>query len=268
MERQRSPSYPSLSLEQAIDMVAKLHKANRTNVVGRETAAKDLGYTGLTGRSLTVLAALAQYGLVERAGKGDIKVTRRAVEILHPVEDAHRVEAIKDAAAAPSLFRDLEERFPDGMPSNNALRSYLVQRDFNDVAIGQAIGAFLDTITFVAKTEESGRTGETSGGDDDGGTNPPSQELVVQTAASPSPPPSPLGPKTASLVPASALAFASGPMPPLNKISMNVKGTQVHLEALLDRDGIARLRKKLDSLEALLDDEDGRPDDEDLDPRD
>jgi hypothetical protein len=52
---------------------------------------------------------------------------------------------------------------------------------------------------------------------------------------------------------------------------MNVKGAQVHLEALLDRKGIAALKKKLTSLEALLDDEDddyGRPDDEDLDPRD
>lgn len=54
---------------------------------------------------------------------------------------------------------------------------------------------------------------------------------------------------------------------------MNVKGNQVHLEALLDRKGTAALKKKLTSLEALLedddeDDDDGRPDDEDRDTRD
>ena len=83
MIRSRSPQYPSLSLPQSIDMVVKLHKANRTSVITRETAAKDMGYSGLTGRSLTVIAALAQFGLVEKAGKGDIKVSRRAVDILH-----------------------------------------------------------------------------------------------------------------------------------------------------------------------------------------
>jgi len=104
MERQRSPSYPSLSLPQAIDMAEKLHKANRTSVISRETAAKDMGYAGLTGRSLTVLAALAQFGLVERAGKGDIKVSRRAVDILHSVDEADKAEAIQEAAFAPALF--------------------------------------------------------------------------------------------------------------------------------------------------------------------
>lgn len=126
MERQRSPSYPSLSLSQAIDLVAKVHKENRTNVISRETAAKDMGYAGLTGRSLTVLGSLTQYGLIEKAGKGDVKVTRRAVEILHPIEELHRAEAIIEAAQSPALFRMLHERFPEGVPSENALRSFLI----------------------------------------------------------------------------------------------------------------------------------------------
>ncbi len=254
MERQRSPSYPSLSLEQAIDMAAKLHKSVRTNVVSRETAAKDMGYTGLTGRSLTVLAALAQYGLVERAGKGDIKVTRRAVEILHPVEETHRIEAIRDAATAPTLFRDITERFPDGMPSGNALRSYLVQRDFNDVAIGQAIDAFLDTNAYVAKTEESGRTGGTPGNGDDEAPKPTSQEPAVNSIQiPPALPPTP---------PPGLLADAV-----LNKISMNIAGDRVMVSGLLDLKGLRLLKKKIAGLEALLapDDEDASPVEEDDD---
>src|SRR5579863_4227624 len=155
MERQRSPSYPSLSLPQAIEMIEKLHKSNRTSVISRETAAKDMGYAGLTGRSLTVLAALAQYGLIERTGKGDIKVSRRAVDILHSIDNADRAEAIREAAFAPKLFMQLHERFPEGVPSHNALRSYLIKQEFADVAIGHAITAFLETNAFVENTKES-----------------------------------------------------------------------------------------------------------------
>jgi len=153
--RSRSPQYPSLSLPQAIEMVEKLHKANRTSIISRETAAKDMGYAGLTGRSLTVIAALAQFGLIERAGKGDIKVTRRAVDILHSIDAADKAEAILDAAFAPNLFQQLHDRFPEGVPSHNALRSYLIKQEFSDVAIGPAITAFLETNAFAENAKES-----------------------------------------------------------------------------------------------------------------
>lgn len=235
MERQRSPSYPSLTLEQAIDMVSKIHKANRTNVISRETAARDMGYTGLTGRSLTVLASLAQYGLIEKAGKGDVKVTRRTVEILHPVEDAHRVEAILEAAQAPAFFRSLRERFTDGIPSENALRSFMVQNDFNDVAIGPAIGAFIETIAFAEKAKESGRTGVS--GDEAGES---SSQNTEEFAMDHNPTPT-----VRQALPPMASAE-------LNKIVMNIHGGQVMVSGLFDLKGLRLLKKKIAGLEALM----------------
>lgn len=249
MERQRSPSYPSLTLEQAIDLVGKVHKANRTNVISRETAAKDMGYAGLTGRSLTVLGSLAQYGLVEKAGKGDIKVSRRAVEILHPIEESHRVEAIIDAAQAPALFRMLRERFSEGVPSENALRSFLIQQSFNDVAIVPAISAFLETNAFAEKAKESGRTGRPERDAGDSGSQPPTSEDNV-TALN----------ETAML----PVARPSLPMLPmsgeLNRIMMNIEGDRVLLGGVFDLKGLRQLEKKIITLKALLaveeDDED------------
>lgn len=237
MERQRSPSYPSLSLEQAIEMVGKIHKVNRTNVISRETAARDMGYAGLTGRSMTVLGSLAQYGLMEKAGKGDVKVTRRAVEILHPVEEAHRAEAIVEAAQTPALFKTLHERFPDGVPSENALKSFMVQNDFNDVAIGPAIAAFLETIEFAGKAREGGGSGRGS----------------VETTESPPQPIKEQGvlePVVAQVLPNS---FGD-----LNKISMNINGDQVAISGLFDLKGLRLLEKRISSLKALM-----APDDED-----
>ena len=246
MERQRSPSYPTLTLEQSIDMVGKIHRANRTNVISRETAARDMGYAGLTGRSLTVLASLAQYGLVEKAGKGDLKVARRAVEILHPVEDSHRAEAIIEAANAPSLFRTLHERFPEGVPSENALRSFMVQSDFNDVAIGPAIAAFLETIAFAEKTKESVRTGPGRAEVEESPSHtPPKEESVMEatlpTLARPAPP---------------SLTDAD-----LNKIVMNIQGDKVMVSGLFDLKGLRLLEKKIVGLKAIM-----APDDDDDDP--
>ena len=236
MERQRSPSYPTLTLEQAIEMVGKVHKANRTNVISRETAARDMGYTGLTGRSLTVLGSLAQYGLLEKAGKGDVKVTRRAVEILHPVEESHRAEAIIDAALAPALFRTLHERFPEGVPSENALRSFMVQSDFNDVAIGPAIAAFLETNAFSEKAKESGRTGPQAAEAQDSPSQPQTEDNVMQ--ASPAP-----------------LALPAPPImadAELNKIVMNIHGDRVQISGLFDLKGLERLERKIAGLKAIM----------------
>jgi hypothetical protein len=240
MERQRSPSYPSLSLPQAIDMVDKLHKANRTSTISRETAAKDMGYAGLTGRSLTVIAALVQFGLIERAGKGDIKVSRRAVDILHSVDDADRADAIQEAAFAPALFKQLHERFPEGVPSQNALRSYLIQREFGDVALGPAISAFLETIAYAENAKESESHGV-------GGEEPPESLLQPQET------PMHVQPSTPAPAPG---VLASAVLTELNKINMDIRGDQVLISGLLDLKGLELLEKKIAGLKTLLDEED------------
>lgn len=249
MERQRSPSYPALSLPQAIEMVEKLHKANRTSIISRETAAKDMGYAGLTGRSLTVIAALAQFGLIEKAGKGDVKVTRRAVDILHSVEEEDRADAIREAAFAPALFQQLHERFPEGVPSHNALRSYLIQREFGDAAIGPAITAFLETNAFAENAKESGRTGD----EREGGAESPSSktksddgpmQLTYQSApAQTTPLPS---------VDATMRAGASRQLIP-NEVYLDIRGSrEVHVEGILDYEGILDLEEKLKALKMIL----------------
>jgi hypothetical protein len=240
MERQRSPSYPSLSLPQAIDMVEKLHKANRTSVISRETAAKDMGYAGLTGRSLTVLAALAQFGLVERAGKGDIKVSRRAVDILHSVDEADKAEAIQEAAFAPALFQQLRERFPEGVPSQNALRSYLIQRDFGDVAIGPAITSFLETNAFVENAKETGRTGDSLESPADS-VHRDEPEIIMHHQ-----------PTAMPLNPVPVPPFATLQEASLNKITMNIQGDRVLVSGLFDLRGLKALKRKIEGLEALL----------------
>jgi hypothetical protein len=147
--RMRSPSYPGTPLEKAVDFVAKIHRSERQNPVDRDVAVQAMGYSGLSGRAAKVLSDLIQYSLLEKAGKNEVRVSTRAVEILHPESPDSRSEALKAAAFEPDLFQRIKERFPDGQPSEAALRSYFVREDFTDAAIPRAIRAYFETCQFL-----------------------------------------------------------------------------------------------------------------------
>ena len=191
MSRQRSPSYPAISIDQAIEFAGKIHKSCRANVIDRETAAREMGYSGLTGRSMKVLADLIQFNLLEKEGKGNVKVSQLAVDILHGIDAADRHQAKLEAALAPQLFKDIHERFPDGVPSENAIRSYLIQQDFQDAAIGPAITAFMETYRAVEDMRESKSHGALVVYDENGGEQDEQKQRDKNTPPPPPPPPPP-----------------------------------------------------------------------------
>lgn len=73
----RSPNYPQLSLEDALQRVKKVHEAEQNHKADREVIAKVLGYSSLNGTSLTMIGALNRYGLLEADG-GGLKVSSDA----------------------------------------------------------------------------------------------------------------------------------------------------------------------------------------------
>ena len=247
----RSPSYPNASLSEAISSVRKIEQLYRSSPVDREVGAKLIGYSGLSGPANQALAALAQYGLVERAGKGEMRVTSRAQAILHPNSDDEQREQLRAAALEPQLFRELQERFPNIIPPEDGVTTYLNRQGFNQSAIRPAAKAYLQTLLFLKESGASDSNGTEVGIPSGSAPANLTEISMEQNQAAPD-----ATRALASLKAGFPTAFASGAeAPPLNKISMNVKGNQVHLEALLDRKGIATLKKKLLSLEALLDDD-------------
>lgn len=178
MTRMRSPNYPAVSLPQAIDLITKLHSKNRTNAVDRETAAKDLGYSGLTGRTLKLIAALAQYNLLEKSGKGNVKVSKTAVNILHGLDEQTKNDARREAGRSPALFQRIFARFDDGIPSENAIKSYLIQEGFTDTAIEPVLKSFVETNSYLAQSDASESYGEA---DTDEQESPPAPHRAPET---------------------------------------------------------------------------------------
>lgn len=151
----RSPAYPSMSLKDAIHAAKKIEAIYRSSPVDRELGAKLIGYSSLSGPANKALAALASFGLVERAGKGMMRVSSLARTILHSQNNEEYVSALSQAATQPQLFQDIRERFPDISPPIEAVKNYLNREGFNSNAVGPAAKAFCETMEFI---EEEGVT--------------------------------------------------------------------------------------------------------------
>jgi hypothetical protein len=149
MVRMRSPNFPGLSLEDSVKSVKSIWDKNRRAPISREAGAKDLGYTGLTGRSLKVLGALNQYDLIENLSKGQMRVTKTAEDILIGFPEEIKREAVSAAGRAPSLYREIYERFEGHIPGDNAVRSFLFQRGFTNEGVEKALKTFLETNRYI-----------------------------------------------------------------------------------------------------------------------
>lgn len=187
MARMRSPNYPAIPLGQAIDFIAQIYKADRTNIIDKAVAAKHMGYSGLTGRTLKLLGSLSQYGLLEKAGKEKVRVTPTAVSILHGLTNDEKIAALSKAAGSPPLFRRIRDNFDD--PSVQTITSFLMQEGFTDTAIAPVLKSYSETNAFLAAhgvSESHGKgreDGQESASDEDDSEPEEMQEVKQEEFA-------------------------------------------------------------------------------------
>ncbi len=149
MARVRSPNYPNISLPAAIDRVRKVHSLENQNEVDRESFVKILGYSSMSGPASKALSSLNKYGLITKAGTGEVKVSDLAMDIMYG-EAGQKEDAIEKAANTPSLFAEINAKWPEHPPSNENLRSYLARRGFSLKVLDQVIGAYRETMSLVS----------------------------------------------------------------------------------------------------------------------
>ncbi|GAB0120285.1 hypothetical protein [Acidisoma sp. 7E03] len=156
MARSRSPNYPQVGLREAVQRVKSVYDSDYRSLLTRALTAERLGYSGVNGKSLAVMAALGKFGLLE--GKGDaLRVSERAVRIIaHPPGAAERVAALEEAAVAPGLFQQLAQRFPGRGASDGTLRAFLLTQRFIPPAAEAALRAWRETQQMIAEEREMG----------------------------------------------------------------------------------------------------------------
>src|SRR5437867_12855179 len=110
MPKDRSPNYPALSLETAVQRAKALYEREGRSAVAPEVAVKAWGYRSLSGPSRSQIAALRHYGLIEQPSNGNLRLSNRALALVLRSPDSPEYQAaLRDAALTPALFRELYE---------------------------------------------------------------------------------------------------------------------------------------------------------------
>lgn len=149
MSRTRSPNYPQISLPEAIQQIEKIQKKEGRNAATDEVLVKLMGYGGLNGSSMAVLSGVRKYGLLEKVGEKESKVSPLAMSILFPHDQAEKAEAIREAAGKPTLFAEISEKWPQQPPSDENLTAYLVRNGFSQSTVGNVIRCYRETMELV-----------------------------------------------------------------------------------------------------------------------
>jgi hypothetical protein len=150
MARTRSPNYPYVGLPTAIERVRKIYDEEHQNRMSRMVVAKHLGFGGLNGISVSVISALAKYGLLAVIDD-DLQVSDDALTILvDPPDSEERAQAIRRAALKPELFTELNKYFGGTVPSDVNLLAYLQKHGFTSNAATLAAKSFRETMQLIS----------------------------------------------------------------------------------------------------------------------
>jgi hypothetical protein len=149
----RSPSFPFISLREAVERARALYAAERRNAVSVDAAARHWGYSPKSSGGKQTVAALRAFGLLE--GEGSVRLTDRAVRIALDEGSEERDRLLRTAALSPPVYSRLWERYERDLPSDESLRNHLVvEMGFNRNAVEDLLRGYKETLDFAKLRRE------------------------------------------------------------------------------------------------------------------
>ncbi|HET8955959.1 MAG TPA: hypothetical protein VFN18_09910 [Solirubrobacterales bacterium] len=199
-KRPRSPSYPIIDLGKAVERAEAIYRHEGKYLAHIDSILGHWGYTARSGRALRQLAALKKFGLTSEEGSKNsrqIQLTELGLYIVMP-DSPERADALKKAALTPTIHRELQAKYPDGLPSDSTVRWYLkAERNFTEQAAVELVAEYKATMRFAGldKAPVGSATVEVTDdpNDDfdqgqDGDMTPPAVEQPQAPAAPTAPP--------------------------------------------------------------------------------
>jgi|ERR1700722_18984011 len=154
MAHQRSPNCPQITFTEAAEKGRKVYEKEHTHPAAKLVIASDLGYTSINGRSLSMIGALRQYGVLEGSGEA-MRVSDDAVAYYELEDGEERKAAIARMSFKPSLFEELRTQFGATTPSEANLKHWLIKKEFLPKAATDVIRVYKANLELVAG-EQSG----------------------------------------------------------------------------------------------------------------
>jgi hypothetical protein len=182
--KERSPNFPFIALEPAIQRAQILFSHERRGAAPVAAVAKHWGYSDTSSGFKQTVAALKSYGLlIDEPGAGGrtVRLTDKALRILldQRPDSSERTELIKQAALNPSVASEIFTRWPDGLPSDHTLTHYLMfDRGFQQETAMRAVKILRANDAFAkVSQEELDVTGAATADQFD---NPLQQQVLVE----------------------------------------------------------------------------------------
>lgn len=147
----RSPNFPAIALSDALSKARTLYEKDRRAWASISTVLGHLGFAlKLSGSTARVISALRQFGLIEQNDKM-IRVSDAAVRLLTLSDGSpDRAATLRDCAMKPQIYREIFASYPEGLPSDAALKDYLIlQKKFNPDSVETFLRVFRASIEFA-----------------------------------------------------------------------------------------------------------------------
>jgi hypothetical protein len=174
----RSPSYPAINLEQALQRTRQLFDEAGRHPAPVSSAVAAWGYKPTSSGGRLAVAALKKFGLAVDEGSREarkVSISKLGRELL--VYDGNRdsaewKERAQKAALMPKIHKDLWTKYEGSLPSDGVIRPYLeLDLDFSPSAAGDLLKEFRQTIEFAKLTAAGGSVSE-NGEDADEDSDP------------------------------------------------------------------------------------------------
>lgn len=163
--RTRSPSYPYLDLQSALEKAAVLWHAEGRHAASISVVMQHWGYKEESSTGYSCVAALKKFGLVDHDGIGETRqmnLSGLALRILldDDPQSAERRAALREAALGPRIHAELWERYGIDLPSDQSLKRFLVlERSFNEASVDELLAEYKATMTFAGLAARGGSAG-------------------------------------------------------------------------------------------------------------
>ena len=154
----RSPSFPYVNLEKAIQMAQTIEEKERGHPCVPTIALQHLGLSPKGSAGMRTLAALKSFGLYAVEGES-IKLTELGNRIVndHREYSVERDQAIKEAALSPPIYEKMWKAYKNDLPSPDSLHYTLTwEWGFNKNSVDYFVKEYKATVSF-AKLDEYGK---------------------------------------------------------------------------------------------------------------
>ena len=153
--RLKSPNAPAYSIQECLEDVRKIFRAEHQVPISRESIAEHLSLAAQSGPFNRKLSSLRQYGLLEPIGK-DLRVSDLFLRIDHAAEDTDRSHALRDALGRPTIFQGLLGQYEkSGIPSDlNLTNQLIIKYRFTKKNAEVVAKAFLESYRFAGLGSE------------------------------------------------------------------------------------------------------------------